>query len=178
MNMRIVAITLLLALPLVAWQKPPAQPPAGKTIEVVQQITPVTMREPVQFWRAGKQEKAAQGLILHVKVSNPLQFAPRGSESPQFLLGHALCVELKSPLIDGVAILLAPLPGPGEPVVLSIAPGIPPEKLDEKFLRANPPSRHGVPVTLPAKTVQPKSYQNLLELRRQVAPSPGERKPQ
>jgi hypothetical protein len=178
MNLGIIANTLLLALPLMVWQKPPAGPPAGKTIEEVQQITPVTLQVPVQFWRAGKQETAAQGLILHVKVSNPLEFAPRGSQSPQFLLGNAVCLELRSPLVDGVAILLAPPLKPGEPVVLSIAPGIPPQKLDERFLRANPPSRHGVPVTLPAKTVQPKSYQNLLELRRQVAPVPSERKPQ
>jgi hypothetical protein len=178
MNMRIVAITLLLTLPLMATQKPPVGAGADKLIEGVQQITPVTLQQPIQFWRAGKQEQATQAFVLHVKVSNPLAFAPRDSEPPQFLLGHAVCLELRSPLVDGVAILLAPLPKPGEPMVLSMAPGLPPQKLDERFLRKNPPSLNGVPVTLPATTVQPKSYQNLLELRRQVAPVPSERKPQ
>jgi hypothetical protein len=181
MNMKIVAIVWLLALPLTARQKPPSprNPPApGKVIELVDQGTPVVFQEPVEFWRAGKQEQAQQGLVLRVRVDLPLEDFGRNSLPPQFLLGHGVCHLLKGPVLDGVVVLLAPLPKPGEPAVLSIAPGIAPQKLDERFLRANPPSQHGVPITLPAKTVQPKSYQNLLELRRQVAPVPGERKPQ
>ncbi len=175
MRIKITVIALLLELILLAWQKPLIASAAVKMIEKVQQVIPVTLQEPAQFWRAGKQEEANEAVILKMKINLPFDWFTRNSEPPQFLFGHAVCHLLTLPSADGVVVLLAPLPKPGEPVVVSIAPGISPQKLDEKFLRDYPPSLRGTPVTLPAATVKLKNYRNLLELRREIAPIPGER---
>ena len=82
MRIKITVIALLLELILLAWQKPLIASAAVKMIEKVQQVIPVTLQEPAQFWRAGKQEEANEAVILKMKINLPFDWFTRNSRAP------------------------------------------------------------------------------------------------
>ena len=122
----------------------PAQP-NGALGEILE-IRPVSFERPLSLFRArpgGRGEATpdtvSDAWLIRVRVARPERFLPRADADPVFVLGTRPARTLVSPLRDGVAVLLAPAPGPGEapPEVLWLTPpGAEPGALSGRRLEA------------------------------------------
>ena len=153
------------------------QPPtetAQKWLKSVSRVQTIELAESVSFWRAGKKVESKGGVLLWVQVSNPLAFAPRNAPPLLFVYGKSVCQVLQSPTVTGVAVLLAPRPADDEPPIVWVAPGMPPEKLDQPTLQhllrsqVDSKSTGSLPVVLPPADIRPTQYRNLAELEKAV----------
>ena len=75
----------------------------------LRQIRQVALAQPTRFLRAGKMIETLDVLVLNVTVNNPLAFLPRDSKMPAILLGDTECELVRTPIMDGQAIVLAPV---------------------------------------------------------------------
>ena len=109
---------------------------AAGVLARVLEARPVRLDRPVPLWRDGKREPAQAALLLRVSVTDPFLFMPRGAMPPSFVLGEEVCTVLRGPFPSGEAVLLAPVPPPGQPLLLWLAPvGMGPQGLRRTDLR-------------------------------------------
>ena len=122
---------------LCACAQPPSPAPEAssvnkKVLASVTETQPVHFDQPVTFWRHGSQFQANDAILLRVQVGKVFEFQPRGIGPPLFVYGESVCVTVKSPLADGLAVVLAPPPSPGPPPLLWLSPpGMEPKELDQ-----------------------------------------------
>lgn len=94
----------------------------ARVLTAVKSARAVTFQKPAPFWRDGKTTEARDAVLITVTVSKTAPFLPTALTPAFFMYGNSVCEVLRSPLVDGTAVLLAPRPAAGEAPVLWIGP--------------------------------------------------------
>jgi hypothetical protein len=147
-----------------------AQPTESRHLPALKQLRearPVQFDEPLRLWKNGKLITTHEAVVLRVEVDNPYDFAPKGAVPPHILYGTSIAHMVVSPLIDGIAVLVAAPLEPGEPSKLTVIYGTPPEWLGERAA-AEAASRPGLPVPVVEAAALRATYPNIEAFRRDM----------